>query len=469
MNNKDLIFISHAAPESNEFASWLAARLTASGYNVWVELRQLEAGDRFWPDIESAIRTQATKFVTVVAKPATMKFGYRRELSMADAIECATPGFIIPIRADDIEHSDVPAEIHDKQILDFTDGWHRGLAALVKRFDKDEVPRRIDDEVAASTWTATELDEQQKPLTADETLLSNWLMVDNAPAGIRLHQFEGDPISDRAFKGEWPARVVGKTVITFARASDFVARKHYVGKVTSAEILLDAYLAPNCAQLPTLSSRDRLSILADIVRQGWERCMTIRGLHAYELANSRLAWYLPWPLSEGKQLTFLDGTGKSGRRALNGESRKLSSRWHFAVAPNVLIKPSVRIGFNYTVVFTSDGLEPLDDKTKAHRFRRSFCKNWWQDRWRDMLSAYLAFIKDKETALSIALSPDRRLHFQPHLATFIAPVSALEPVRAEQLPDELADSLAGDDSDFEVDHDGLHGYDDENDAEALPL
>lgn len=177
--------------------------------------------------------------------------------------------------------------------------------------------------------------------------------------------------------------------------------------------------------------------------------MTLRGLHAYELASKRLVWYLPWNLSAGKQLTFSDATGKSGRRALNGESVKLSSRWHFAVAPNIILKPNLRFGLNYAVVFTKDGIEPLDDKVKAHRFRRSFCKNWWQDRWRDMLSAYLTFIKGSEPALTVHLSPDRRLQFQPQLLSFIAPVTALEPVRADQLPDELVDSLSGDEADFD--------------------
>ncbi|REG60859.1 TIR domain-containing protein [Paraburkholderia sp. BL6669N2] len=449
MNNKDLIFISHAAPENNEFASWLASRLKAAGYSVWVELQRLETGDRFWPEIESAIRTRAIKFVTVVAKPAAMKYGYRRELSMADAVDRESPGFILPIRVDEIPLSEVPAEVHDKHIHDFSEGWHRGLAALVKRLEKDGVPRAVDTEHAASNWSTIQLDDQQRAIAAEETLLSNWLIVENAPAGIRLHQFDGEPISDRAFKGEWPSRVVGKTVITFAKATDFAVRKHYSGTVSSSELLLDSFLASRCLELPTLSAQDRRAILVDILRQGWERCMTLRGLHAYELASKRLVWYLPWNLSAGKQLTFSDATGKSGRRALNGESVKLSSRWHFAVSPNVLIKPNLRFGLNYTAVFTKDGIEPLDDKAKAHRFRRSFCKNWWQDRWRDMLSAYLTFIKGSEPALTVHLSPDRRLQFQPQLLSFVAPISALEPVRANQLPDELVDSLSGDETDFD--------------------
>ena len=33
---KDIIFISHATPEDDEIAIWLASRLKNAGYNVWI-------------------------------------------------------------------------------------------------------------------------------------------------------------------------------------------------------------------------------------------------------------------------------------------------------------------------------------------------------------------------------------------------------------------------------------------------
>jgi hypothetical protein len=68
------------------------------------------------------------------------------------------------------------------------------------------------------------------------------MFTQNARAGIRLHRFGGESVGDRAFKGEWPSRMVGKTVITFAKATDFALRKHYTGRVTSSELLLDSFL-----------------------------------------------------------------------------------------------------------------------------------------------------------------------------------------------------------------------------------
>jgi hypothetical protein len=450
LNEKDLIFISHAAPESNEFATWLAARLTAAGYKVWIELRELEVGDRFWPEIEAAIRTRSAKFVTVVANNVSNKFGYRRELSLADAIERQqSPGFILPVRVDDVAHFDVPAEVHDKHVLDFSEGWHRGLAALVKRLEKDGIPHASDTEAAISNLAVLQLDEQQKTHRTIETVVSNWLTVVATPPGIKLHQFHGEPVSAQTFKGEWPARFAGDVLITFARVSDFAMAKYYSGEYATTELRVDSFLGGHCPQLPNLTAADRRSIYIDLLRQAWERHMTVRGLSAYELSNKRLAWYLPWKLSAGRQLPLVNAAGTPGRRALSGESAKLKCRWHFAVAPNVQLWPQPKVALNYTVVFTKDGTEPLEDKAKAHRFRRSFCKSWWQDRWRDMLYAYLSFVKGRDAALTLLLSPDRKLEFSPQLSTFIAPVSALEPIRSEQLSDELVDSLSGEESDFD--------------------
>lgn len=35
--SRKLVSISHANPEDNEFVSWLATRLVASGYEVWAD------------------------------------------------------------------------------------------------------------------------------------------------------------------------------------------------------------------------------------------------------------------------------------------------------------------------------------------------------------------------------------------------------------------------------------------------
>jgi hypothetical protein len=56
---RDIVFISHATPEDNEFVKWLGARLIGLGYNVWADVFELKGGTPFWKNIEEAIRTRA--------------------------------------------------------------------------------------------------------------------------------------------------------------------------------------------------------------------------------------------------------------------------------------------------------------------------------------------------------------------------------------------------------------------------
>ena len=35
---RDMVFLSHANPEDNEFTLWLALRLAAEGFPVWCDL-----------------------------------------------------------------------------------------------------------------------------------------------------------------------------------------------------------------------------------------------------------------------------------------------------------------------------------------------------------------------------------------------------------------------------------------------
>ena len=46
MRNK--IFISHPAPNDNDFTKWLALKLIALGYEVWCDVLFLDKGADFW-------------------------------------------------------------------------------------------------------------------------------------------------------------------------------------------------------------------------------------------------------------------------------------------------------------------------------------------------------------------------------------------------------------------------------------
>jgi len=52
---RQLVFLSHASPEDNAFARWLATQLAIAGYEVWCDVTNLLGGEAFWKDIAEAI------------------------------------------------------------------------------------------------------------------------------------------------------------------------------------------------------------------------------------------------------------------------------------------------------------------------------------------------------------------------------------------------------------------------------
>jgi hypothetical protein len=43
-NPRTTVFVTHAAPQDNEFALWLSSKLAMAGYGVWVDRRRLRGG-----------------------------------------------------------------------------------------------------------------------------------------------------------------------------------------------------------------------------------------------------------------------------------------------------------------------------------------------------------------------------------------------------------------------------------------
>ena len=55
------------------------------------------------------------------------------------------------------------------------------------------------------------------------------------------------------------------------------------------------------------------------------------------------------------------------------------------------------------VVFTSDGANPLGDAKRLHRLRRSFCKSWRNDKWRDLLLAFWHWLAEGASTIDVPM------------------------------------------------------------------
>src|SRR4051812_42456531 len=87
------IFISHANPEDNAFGIWLYSRLTALGYDVWIDKSALLGGEKFWEEIDQVIRNTANKILLIYSKSVCfggvagkLKDGIHKEYCLAESV-----------------------------------------------------------------------------------------------------------------------------------------------------------------------------------------------------------------------------------------------------------------------------------------------------------------------------------------------------------------------------------------------
>jgi len=81
---RNSVFISHANPEDNDQARWLGIQLISLGYLVWCDVFNLMGGEKFWSEIEEAIRQKTIKFLYILTNNSNKRDGCLNELAVAE-------------------------------------------------------------------------------------------------------------------------------------------------------------------------------------------------------------------------------------------------------------------------------------------------------------------------------------------------------------------------------------------------
>lgn len=429
-DERRLVFVSHANPQDNYTALWLCTRLAAAGYEVWSDLTRLIGGELFWNDIQDAIRNHAAKVVFLVSKESVTRDGFLNELSVAAGTEKAggLADFLIPCRLDDLPHNDLPAQLHRRNAIEFSEGMHLGLGRLLTKLQKDGVPRKADlqhDEL--STWSKEFLGMERGLSRANEKLFSSWVPLTDLPPSIRIHRRNPGHSAVRQ-NWNWPVVPFGsQLLLSFAAAHELSDAPASQPLILEKDLSLDVFQeSGHPTLLAKLSKHDISNILVDLIQQAWDRFCERRGLLPFELASGRKCWFLPLPVSGIERYPFVDMLGKSRKKALIGRSDKYEVYWHLAVQANPVLGTLPRLGMSLHVIFTSDGKMPLASAKRMHRLRRGFCKNWWQWQWRDLLLVFLNCCAQQELAFGLPVGANRSVQVAARPVTFEASVTSPE-------------------------------------------
>lgn len=463
LTQRQLLFISHALPEDNEFVLWLAARLRNEGYQVWCELTEIHGGEHFWKKIQPIIRDQAAKFIFVASHISIEKEGVRDEWDYARSVgrEFTIDDFIIPINLDGVS-SNALIGMTGLAMLQFQNSWAAGLKALIRKLQKDGVPKQTDNSpLSVAHWLNNRYGQQQGFSTKEELFFSNWLDFPRLPDAFYIHEYSNEEQADvivnqlRA-KQLFPIVQHERFILTFASTlpeisiqntdgffglTSLVAKN--VGALQVKEILERTYHAH---RFPT--TRDASNFLVQLLRQCIHEFLLSVGLKTYSLANKKLSYYYDKESADSPDISIkFDYQGKPKSRQLTG--KYYEDVWHYGVSFNPRLRPHPCISFKGHLLFSQDGHTIWPDKKKLHAARRSKGKRMYNAAWRDLWLAFLNSLSEDKQAFAVPISMDACLWLPTLPVLFVSDRGYQDPQDNERLApiDAIDDNEEADDID----------------------
>jgi hypothetical protein len=393
------VFVTHAAPDDNEFALWLSSKLAMAGYRVWVDRRRLRGGADFWDEIDRVLRNDAIKQVVVFSKQIG-KPGVKKELAIGDVMrrKLADPNFMIPVRIDDMAFSDAPPELIRDNTLNGYPNWHDCLAELFETLEEAGVPKSPTlDTATLRTLVEAREDGRRFIIDRPEQALTNWFPV-KPPPRIRYYRFEGLQEQMKVWLDDCriPHVHTGRLAGSFADPPSFAQASSFDQQTPTAyDVALDDFVTGRdhgpYAEKP-LASNDVVNLL----RQHFNVLAEGRGLLPVDFASGERGWFFPDDLLPGNKVVVEPAQGRRIRRAMSGKFKKL--RWHVCVVAKPRVWPQLVYRIHINVVLSVDGKTPLPGD-KTHIRRRRLTRSWWNNVWRDRLLAAMHHLANGAPAI----------------------------------------------------------------------
>lgn len=414
MPDRNVVFVSHATPDDNEFVRWLGTRLTGYGYKVWADIFDLAGGTPFWSSIEDAIRKKAIKVVMVVSQASCNpnRSGVRNEISVADAVKKSLKDdeFIIPIRIDDVPFADLPIQIHQLNVIDFSKGWGAKLADLVDTLTKAGVPRAVTDLTAEfDRWRAASVRSDVIVERGEEPLLTSILPIVRLPEEVSFYEYDGENKKFEAAVKDLPLPTAthNRFLLSFGAAHEI--QEHLPADLVvmlRANAPLASFLDGSFANPIGPRSRDARNAVVRMLRESFEKHLQDRGLLRYE-ASAGTILFFPKDLLPDDRVVYTNAKGRDTYKQVVGHSKVLNAHWHLGMRAVVRLDEAPSLRLRPFVVFTRDGREPLADADEMTKMRRRFCKSWFNHVWRPLFQAFYQFFGDRADAVRIDLGEHR--------------------------------------------------------------
>ena len=436
---RDMIFISHANPEDNEFTQWIALQLAKEGYPVWCDLTKLLGGEKFWNNIETSIRERTCKFLYVLSKTSNAKEGPLQELQVAESVARneKISDFIIPLKIDNLPFRETNIQLSRINAISFQNSRAEGLSILLEKFETDNILKKQSFNAnAVNTWWRTKFKADKGVYLANDKHLSNWFPLIDLPKNIYFHKQPENFMSSQEFINEfkYPAINYSDYCVSFAEKNDF--NFEYSSLFPSNESIsyeTNSFL-DGITDHFTIKRNDARNMVARLLRMGWDNMVIRRNIPTYELSGGIQCLYFKDGFSEGNKAYFVGAKNKETYRQLVGvktrsidDGKVIIRYWHYGIQTKPILYPFYGYIVKPHVLFSNDGSNIWESKERLHSARRSQCKNWWNPLWRDRTLASMSWLSDESGFINIEFGSNVILQVSNQPLFFVSPVSFHEP------------------------------------------
>lgn len=435
---RDMLFLSHANPEDNDFTRWLALQLAKDGYGVWCDLTKLLGGENFWKDAEEAIRSRTFKFIYILSRTSNEKEGPRNELQIAKNVfrrDKSLHDFIVPLHIDDLPHAEINVLLTSLNAIPFERSWAKGYSTLLEVLEREKVPKHPNfNPAAVQSWWREQFSAGKGVRTEPETYLSNSLQVKTHPQSLWLHTLVRSTVGEVKPENRmtYAGFMDGIDLVTFASADDIKPALGEAVSVIESNAFQVEDLLLGKSQIEAKKGRYFLSRL---LRECWERWVGSSALGTYVLSNRSNCYFFKKEAQPNLDVHFTTPDGKKTYRSVVGYATQADGTkryWHFAVQARPALAPSLGYLISSHVIFTSDGITPWSSHAKMHSARRRQCKSWFNPEWRDRLLATLHWLSQGSSTLSIPAGSNVNIEASVIPEEFESEVSYLDPPTRKQ-------------------------------------
>jgi hypothetical protein len=463
-----MIFLSHAnEARDNEFTRWLALRLASLGYPVWCDQTELLGGEKFWSDIETAIRTKTRKFLWVLSRQSNNRDSVIDEVALARRVAEAKglADFIIPLRIDDLPKAEVNMRLAQVGIMDFTEGWAPALAQLVKKLERDGIPKdeRFNPSAVAEWWLNHER-RQTDVTNTPELCSSNWFPISDMPTRVYLHSLEV-PLKEegpRALDLGVPNYREKGGIFSFEAKPGMARRVKENGMLLVETVDLDLWEFQRWGHKGLrLDKAEARNIVTSLLKQAWQARCQSAGLLAYDMSGDQRCFWFPLGFTKDAKdkvhftpIVPLPSERPSHRqmvaRPLKRDGTPQKRLWHFGIQAKLIRWPRLCMAIRSHVIITEDG-KPLPPE-QLHKARRSQCKLWFNNKWLDCMMAAMAFLRDPAYAghIVVPCGDDQAFTVSTRPLSFESPISfGREGFQELADEDDISDEVADEEDELE--------------------